>query len=326
MNSIGANPHLMVVGLPGMGKTTALINICRQLFAAGVTPIVFSYHEDIDQKLDGVIGPLKWVDFRGLGFNPLRVDGQTTTAHIDVAGDLRDIFSAIYPDLGELQTEEIRQAIKQSYTDVGWGAEGAEAGDCPLPAFRTFFDIIQAKPKPNLGLIARLSELADYGFFSDGGAERSLLDIRRPTIVRMHQTANEALQRAFASFVLYGIYKDMFRRGVQAELSHAVVFDEAHRAGRLKLIPTMAKECRKFGLSIILASQEAKDFDRSLFSAVGSYLVLRVGDADARTLARTMAGRDDERRTVDRLKGLERYTALFVGEGRTRPTLVRLAG
>ena len=44
---IRANPHLMILGQPGMGKTTSLINICLQLEEQGVTPIVFSYHEDI---------------------------------------------------------------------------------------------------------------------------------------------------------------------------------------------------------------------------------------------------------------------------------------
>jgi hypothetical protein len=38
-----------------------------------------------------------------------------------------------------------------------------------------------------------------------------------------------------------------------------------------------------------------------------------------------MAGSDDERRTVGRLKVLERYTALFAGRA-IRSTLVRLAG
>ncbi|MCM8595028.1 hypothetical protein [Accumulibacter sp.] len=57
----------------------------------------------------------------------------------------------------------------------------------------------------------------------------------------------------------------MFRRGTQARITHAVVFDEAHRAARLKLLPTMAKECRKHGLSFVVASQGAKDFDSSLF-------------------------------------------------------------
>ena len=38
------------VGLPGMGKTTSLINLCNQLHRQAVTPIVFSFHQDIDEK------------------------------------------------------------------------------------------------------------------------------------------------------------------------------------------------------------------------------------------------------------------------------------
>jgi DNA helicase HerA-like ATPase len=195
----------------------------------------------------------------------------------------------------------------------------------PVPQFRAFFDILTTKPKPNLGLLARLQELADYGFFESAGDRASLLDEGRPTVVRIHGTTNGILQNAFSSFVLYSLYKDMFRRGVQPRLTHAVIFDEAHRAARLKLIPQFGKECRKFGLALALASQEARDFDPSLFAAVGSYLVLRVTEADARTLARMTGSTLEERRTADRLKALERYTALFFGEGRPRPTTVHLA-
>jgi hypothetical protein len=162
--SIRANPHLLMVGLPGMGKTTCLINICRQLTEASVAPIVFSYHDDIDEKLGNAIGPLNFVDYDGLGFNPLRITDRRPRAHIDVSGTLRDIFGSIFADLGDLQLEELRQAIKQSYEGLGWGADGSP-DDLPTPAFRAFFDILSAKPKPNLNLLARLRELADYGFY-----------------------------------------------------------------------------------------------------------------------------------------------------------------
>jgi DNA phosphorothioation-dependent restriction protein DptH len=176
--SIRANPHLMMVRLPGMGKTTSLINICRQLVRAGITPIVFSYHDDIDTKLAETLGDLNLVEFNGLGFNPLRIDGPQPTAHVDVAGTLRDIFSSIFPDLGDLQLEELRQAIKQSYDDLGWGDRSGIAVERSTPPFRAFFDILGSKPKPNLGLLARLQELADYGFF-DGVLENRRASWRR---------------------------------------------------------------------------------------------------------------------------------------------------
>ena len=320
--SIRTNPHLMMVGLPGMGKTTALINIAKQLEAAGIAPVIFSYHDDIDEKLADTLGPLRTIDFDGLGFNPLRVDAPGPTAYIDVAGTLRDIFASIFPDLGEIQLEELRGAIKQSYDDLGWNDRGGDRPD--PPRFRTFVEILKSRPKPNQNLLARLQELTDYGFFDGEDGAASILMDHRPTLVRVHLSTNEIVQRAFSAFVLYSIYKDMFRRGVQDSLTHAIIFDEAHRAAKLKLIPRFAKECRKFGLALALASQGVRDFDGAMFEAVASYLVLRVTEADARTLARNTGATAEQQRTTDRLKALEPYHAMFFTASSAKPRILRL--
>jgi DNA helicase HerA-like ATPase len=86
-------------------------------------------------------------------------------------------------------------------------------------------------------------------------------------------------------------------------------------ASRLKLLPTMAKECRKYGLSLIVASQAAKDFNPALYSAVANYLILRVTDADAKVLAKNTAKSEDAQRIAGRLKQLDKYTAMFFCEG-----------
>ncbi len=116
----------------------------------------------------------------------------------------------------------------------------------------------------------------------------------------------------------------MFRRGIRQRITHAVLFDEAHRAARLRLIPTMAKECRKYGISLVLASQEAKDFNVSLFSAIANYLVLRLNEADAKALVRNVASSDQERALVDKIKQMERFKALYFCEGRKKPSPISL--
>lgn len=169
-----------------------------------------------------------------------------------------------------------------------------------------------------------MQELADYGFFDGDDGAAGILVSRKPTLIRVHLSTNEIVQRAFAAFVLYSIYKDMFRRGVQQGLTHAIIFDEAHRAAKLKLIPRFAKECRKYGLALALASQGVRDFDGGLFEAVANYLVLRVTEADARALARNTGPTADQQRTTDRLKALEPYHAMFFSAATTKPNLLRL--
>lgn len=289
---------------------------------------MFSYHEDIDERLESIVPSVRFLDFHGLSFNPLQViDRQSRMAYLDVAGALRDIFVAIYPELGDIQGERIRKAIKESFIELGWNDPNADLARLAEPAFGRFVEILRAETKPDRGLrtlLGRLEELADYGFFNVAESAESLWDGEQPIVIRIHTTQNDNLQKAFASLVFYGLYKDMFRRGIQQQISHAVIFDEAHRAARLRLIPTMAKECRKYGISLVLASQEAKDFNISLFSAIANYLVLRMNEGDAKSLVRNVASSDQERALVDKIKQMDRFKALYFCEGKKKPAPVRL--
>jgi DNA polymerase III delta prime subunit len=326
--TVKGNPHLLVAGLPGMGKTTCLLNLCQQMLQCEIRPIVFSYHHDIDERLEQLVSKVRFLDFHGLDFNPLRViDRGSRMAYLDVAGAIRDIFVAIFPEIGDIQGESIRKAIKDSFIELGWGEQDADLLSLTDPTFGRFLEILRSDPKPDRGLrtlLARLEELDDYGFFQVSQSTESLWESEQPTIIRIHTTQNNNLQKAFASLIFYWLYKDMFRRGIQDHITHAVVFDEARRAARLRLVPTMAKECRKYGISLILASQEAKDFKPSLFSAIANYLVLRLNEADAKTLVRNVCSSDQERVLVDKLKQMDRFRALYFCEGNKRPTYLSL--
>lgn len=326
--TVKGNPHLLVAGLPGMGKTTCLLNLCRQMVDVGIRPIVFSYHQDIDEKLQQLVGSVRFIDFHGLGFNPLQVIDRTSRmAYLDVAGAMRDIFVAIFPELGDIQGERIRKAIKDSFIEHGWDDSQTELAQLVEPPFARFVEILRSDPKPDRGLktlLSRLEELADYGFFHSDGTQKSLWESEHPVVLRIHSTQNDNLQKAFASVVFYGLYKNMFRRGIQDRITHALIFDEAHRAARLQLIPTMAKECRKYGISLVLASQEARDFNISLFSAIANYLVLRLTEVDAKALARNIATSDQERTLIDRIKQMERFRAFYCCEGQKKPLPVAL--
>jgi DNA polymerase III delta prime subunit len=323
------NPHLLLAGLPGMGKTTCLLNLCSQMLVADVRPIVFSYHQDIDERLAQSVKNVRFLDYQGLGFNPLQViDRQSPMAYLDVAGAVRDIFVAIYPELGDIQGEKIRRAIKESFIEEGWSDPNADRATLTEPPFGRFVEILHDDPKPDRSLqtlLVRLDELSDYGFFDRNESMTGLWDSDGPTIIRIHTTANDNLQKAFASLVFYRLYKDMFRRGLQTRITHTVIFDEAHRAARLHLLPTMAKECRKYGISLVVASQEARDFNASLFSTIANYLVLRLNETDAKSLVRNVSSSDLERTLIDKIKQMDRFKAFYFTEGKNKPSLVALS-
>lgn len=319
---IKGNPHLLIVGLPGMGKTTCLIHLCEQMMANGIAPVVFSYHEDIDQKLQTRFNDgLQTVSYSGLGFNPMEVVGDAPLAFMDNVAMLRDNFASIFPDLGDIQLGRLREALKQSYVDRGWSA--GKRGE--IPPFGAFYETLAAEPKPERGLMSRLSELADYGLFEATSGAKSLLDKAHPALVQIHSSQNEVLQRAFSTFVLHNLYQSMFRRGTQTRITHAIIFDEAHRAAKLKLIPTMAKESRKFGISFVVASQEAKDFDPSLFTAIANYLTLRVSEPDAKLMAKIFAPSDKVTLYADRIKQTAKFKGWFYTDGMRTPLPLSLS-
>jgi DNA phosphorothioation-dependent restriction protein DptH len=320
-----ANPHLMVVGLPGMGKTEALLNISRQLYQQNIVPIVLSYHPDIDERMQSTLGDVQLYKHSQLGYNPMQVSGKAEFAHLDNAGALKDIFSAIWPDLGDVQLAELRKSIVWSYEQAGWGTEQSE--NKRIPEFATFYRRLKQGDHPDKGLkalLVRLDELHDYGLFQSHGEARSLLASTKPSIVGLHHTDSDMLQRAMAMFVLHGIYSDMFRRGVQPRITHAIIVDEAHRAAKLKLLIKLAKEGRKFGLAVILASQAVNDFDPDLYSGIASYLLLRMTEHDAMSLARAIWPSDISRGMADRLKQISKYHAIFSQESQSKPSIVKL--
>lgn len=111
-----------------------------------------------------------------------------------------------------------------------------------------------------------------------------------------------------------GSHKDMFRGGVQDRIVYALILEESHCASQLKLISTMAKECRKSGSSLVLASQEATDADTSELSGIGSYFVLRSTDANSRFPVWYIFDSCLEKVLIHRVKEMNMFGPLYIDE------------
>lgn len=141
---------------------------------------------------------------------------------------------------------------------------------------------------------------------------------RQSAVVRIRTTQDDNLWGAFAYLVFCGSHKDMFRRGVQDRIAHTLILDEAHCHCRLKLISTMAKECRKSGVFLALASQQAMDADTCVFSGIANYLVLGSMDTAARFPVMYIFDSCLEQVLIDRLEEMNVFSSLHICEDKRR--------
>ena len=123
----------------------------------------------------------------------------------------------------------------------------------------------------------------------------------------LHGLSLEENQRVAASFFLQRIYRDMFSHSGATSLRNVIVFDEAHRVAKLKLIPKMMQECRKYGVAFVVSSQRVDDFDQGVLDSARNHLYLQVNHPDARRLAPYLGGAAKP----DQIQSLQQYHALF---------------
>ena len=166
--TIRTNPHLMMVGLPGMGKTTALINIAKQLTAAGIAPVIFSYHDDIDDKIAEAIGPIRksisMVSASIRCASMRRRQWPISMLPEPCATSSRRFFLTWVKSSSRSCAERSSRAMTIWDGMIGPASGRSRRGSAAFSIYS------KRAPNPIRNLLARLQELADYGFF-DGEKE-----------------------------------------------------------------------------------------------------------------------------------------------------------
>ena len=101
----------------------------------------------------------------------------------------------------------------------------------------------------------------------------------------LHHLKSETLQLAAGAFTLRKLYRAMFSWGPAKRIRLVIVLDEAHRLARDLTLPRIMKEGRKFGIAVVVASQDVRDFHEQVLSNAGTKVVFRVNYPDSRKVA-----------------------------------------
>lgn len=305
--STKGSPHAFIVGIPGQGKSVTTRRVINSFSYQGLPSIVFDFHGDMAAAPpEGAV--VLDVAETGLPFSPFelrdrgRGKGTVNAAALQVA----EIVGYVC-DLGEIQTNHVYKGVKGTYETLGWtdDQDGSR-----LPTVAEFADAVEAVEHGAKGRNARdrLSPLTDFGLFRDDAVESfDPTASGRGLVVDVSGMALEKVQIAATAFILRKIYRNMFQWQPDQGMRLAVVLDEAHRLAKDRTLPKLMKEGRKYGISVVVASQGLGDFKREVVLNAGTKIVFRTNFPDSKTVAGFLRGRDG----VDLSQSIE---GLNVGE------------
>lgn len=272
-------PHAVIAGKSGQGKSTLLRSMAGQLHAAGVPYLVLDYHGDFStENLEGIVQIDLSAEALPLNpFYPGPVAERAGQRLSPSALQIRDILTSIYK-LGERQGQVVYESVMALYKNAGWD-DFSDGEELSMSKFKQFLSDAENRLRQT-EVSSRLIEFTDFGIFSESSGSLNLAN-PKATIVDFskghgaHQ--NQSVRSSVASFIMRKLYQEMFSWNKDSSLKLAVLLDEAHLFKSDRTIPSLLREGRKFGLSVVQASQSLDDFSGESFQNQGLLMSFALG-------------------------------------------------
>lgn len=290
------NPHLMIMGESGSGKTYAVQCLVAELSQREVPSILFDYGQSFElqhlepafKKFTGIREHL--IGEEGLPINPLQIFAKDTQGPKSVATRVSDVFDAAY-HLGDIQRKVVIDAIRSAFEKAGISETDSSKWTKDPPTLLVLQSVLEEmsanKEYPNyknaVGVAARLMTffmLTSFRTDAEKWSWDSLLkDAKHKVHVLQFRGLEGKTQRVLVELLLWHLFFYLKSTG-QSPLRLYCVLDEAHHLSFREGGPvdSLLREARKFGLGIMFASQQPEDFSPAAFSNSASKLVFQTSD------------------------------------------------
>jgi DNA phosphorothioation-dependent restriction protein DptH len=330
-----ANPHVLILGESGFGKTYAICCLLTELAQQKIPAIVFDYGQGfIVESSPRQFGEYaKQIELRasleGVAINPLQLFPSDIHGPVNVAQRVADTFQRVYPQIGVQQHAIMRQAVLDVMIDAGIIPGSRTSWGHSPPAFASLQGKLQAyvenpsHPQRRIAssVASHISTMFVFNTFQDNGLSlnwREMLESGGHVFVIQLRGLEHSLERAVTEFLLWNLMGFIESVGPGPRRCF-VVLDEAHKVALVPGSPAekLLREGRKFGIGLILASQQPEDFSNVAFANTATKMVFQVGDDKSvvsQRLARKVVSSHSFAEIAEVITRLPRGWAYFISE------------
>ena len=209
---------------------------------------------------------------------------------MNVAQRLADTFARVYPRIGVQQHAVLRQSVLDVMADEAIVPDDTDSWERDLPAFRNVqHKLLSYANNPNnphsrfaASVASHISTLFVFNTFRPNGQKLAwpeMMEASSRVFIIQLKGLEYSLERAVTEFLLWNLIGYIEALG-PSPLRCFIVLDGAHKLSFDQGFPVekLLREGRKFGLGLILASQQPEDFSSVAFANTATKIVFQVGD------------------------------------------------
>jgi DNA phosphorothioation-dependent restriction protein DptH len=277
------NYNIMITGSSGKGKTQLVKTITSEIRSQNKKIVMLDFKNDYspDEKfLEQAKLKVSHIAKYGLPYNPLiptpELDPEASDGSelLGVSQHITGVASILATcfDLGVQQEASLKEAIRECFEMKGIKSSGMvkNSKDFIYPDFN---DVGIKLKTSNPLAYSRLDPLFDLEIFQAQASQLRFDSALNDSTVFNLSRGSESIKNALAQIFILSSHAYFNALPHAGALNLMFVFDEAHRVLKSEYLARFVRECRAYGVGIILSSQNPSDFQSDISASLATKII-----------------------------------------------------
>lgn len=274
----------MITGSSGKGKTqlvkTLVSEVRRQRKKVVMLDFKNDYSPDAGFLREAGLN-VKHIYFKGLPYNPLipsPIEDPTSSDRsqvINISQHIAGITSILGKcfQLGAQQQASLKDVIRECFKDYGIPTSGMVRNSENF-IYPDFNDVGVKLKAQNPLAYNRLDPLFDLGIFQAESSQRRFQSsLEDSSVLNVSDIPSEPIKDALAQIFILSSHAYFNALPHTSTLNILFVFDEAHRVLESENLARFVRECRAYGVGVVLSSQYPSDFQKDISASLATKVI-----------------------------------------------------